>query len=87
VLTKTCNECNRVAFAVTREQAEKEVFDFGKYFKTLPKKLRQDFYGNIPSTIKDYEQCLYCNNHHSNFRDSQPGDSPIGCTLSPIITE
>lgn len=83
-MTVTCNKCNWVSFAVTRQEAEQQIATFNKYFETLSKQQQQDYYGGKGSSIDNYT-CLYCNG--SDFRPSQDGDCPDGCTINPVIYE
>jgi len=39
-------------------------------------------YGAHTST---YLKCRGCGGSYKNFRDSRSSDSPLGCTLSPIL--
>lgn len=84
--TVTCLNCGWVSFQVSREYAEVEVKTFNDYFKTLSLKERKDYYGNKPSSIKNYESCQYCSVSYKNFRDSLPDDCPDGVTMGPIIS-
>ena len=83
---RTCNNCGRVGFAVSRKFAEEQVKLFGEYYNSLSAKKQQENYGGHPATISDYDQCG-CGNPHTNFRASRDEDCPNGCTLSPIIFE
>lgn len=85
-MNRTCKKCGWVAFGVTRDFAEKEVARFNTYFDTLTREEQLGYYAGKGSSIAIYEKCLSCGGSYTNFRDSVPGDCPIGCTLSPIIT-
>lgn len=82
---RTCNQCGRVAFGVTRVFAEAEVAKFNKFYESAAPEVRDSFGG--PSSLAHYECCNQCGNEYTNFRDSVEGDCPAGCTLSPIIVE
>lgn len=79
----TCNKCGRVHFGVTREDAQAEVDRFNRYFDTLTPE-NQEMFGRR-SSIDSYERCIACGNPYTNFRPSQPGDCPDGCTINPVI--
>ena len=85
--TRTCKTCGWVAFPVTREYAEDEVKRFNEYYDMLSAEEKEDYYGSKSSTIDNYERCFFCRGSYKNFRESEPGDCPLGCTLQPIITE
>jgi hypothetical protein len=70
---------------VSREHAEHEVKSFNEYFATLTKEKQDDYYGGTGSSIEFYERCKSCGGPYTNFRPSQPGDCPEGCTINPII--
>ena len=83
----TCNKCGWVHFAVSREFAENEVKTFNEYFNTLTEDKQQQYDGGKCSSIKQYENCFFCGNNYTNFREFQEGDCPDGVTLGPIIDE
>ncbi len=80
----TCNNCGWVHFQVSRRYAEEEVRKFNDYFyKQTPEV--QGHFGGKPSSVSHYEKCKRCGGDYKNFRDGVEGDSPIGCTLNPVI--
>lgn len=83
--TVTCLKCGWVAFQVSRESAIREFTSFNEYYDTLTPKEQEDYYGSKKSSIRFYEHCMFCDGSYQNFRDSQEGDCPDGCTLNPII--
>lgn len=85
---RTCNKCGWVHFAVTREHATREVAEVTSYLRSLTQKERDDYYGGkAAGDIRNYERCMLCGGSHTNFRDAVEEDCPVGCTLSPIITD
>jgi hypothetical protein len=86
-MLRTCNKCGRVAFAISRAHALKEIKRFNKYFESLTRKQQREDYGGKKSSIKEYDRCGFCGNGCNDFRASSAGDCPSGCTLSPIIYE
>lgn len=72
---------------VTRDYAEAAVKQFNEYFDTLSKEKQDEFYGGKGSSITQYENCMRCNEPHTNFRIAKYGDCPDGCTINPIIVE
>ena len=80
----TCNQCGWVAFGVTREHAVEEVARFNAYFDGSPPEV-QEMFGNRRSDVSHYTFCHRCGGE--KFHDSEAGDCPAGCTLSPIIVE
>ena len=83
----TCRRCGWVHFAVSRKFAESEVKNFNDWFAKQDSETRAA-YGNRPSSISGYDRCNYCGTTNlKNFRPSQPGDCPSGCTLGPIIQD
>jgi hypothetical protein len=80
----TCLGCGWVHMEVSREYAEAEVKKFNEFFYSLSKEEQNDYYGGNASSVAHYEQC-HCGNSYKNFRDSEPGDCPNGCTIGPII--
>lgn len=83
----TCNNCGWVHFTVTREYAEQQVIDFNAYYDALSPADQQSFYGGRKPSVQSYEHCFRCNNTYKDFRPSEPGDCPDGCTIQPIIQE
>lgn len=83
--TVTCQSCGWVHFEVSRQYAEDEVKSFNEYFDGLTAEQQQDFYNGKKSSVQNYERCMSCGGHYSNFRDSRVGDYPDGCTINPII--
>ena len=84
-MNRTCHQCGWVAFGVTRAFAEAEVERFNTFYRSSPPETRECYRG--PSSIAHYECCSRCGNEHAGFHDSEEGDCPAGCTLSPIIVE
>ncbi len=84
-MNRTCNQRGWVAFGVTREFAQTEVERFNQFYQSSAPEVR-DLYGG-PSSIAHYECCHRCGNEYTEFHDSEEGDCPAGCTLSPIIVE
>lgn len=84
-MNRTCNQCGRVAFGVSREFAEAEVYRFNKFYEASRPDVRECYSG--PSSVLHYECCNGCGNGHTDFRDSVEGDCPAGCTISPIIVD
>jgi hypothetical protein len=86
VRLNTCNKCGRVAFSVPRSYAEGEVARFNEWFNKQPQETK-DSYGGKPSSIKGYEQCMFCCGNYKQFhRTTREEKKKIyGCTLSPII--
>ena len=82
---RTCNNCGWVAFGVTRAFAEAEVERFNQFYQSSPPETRECYGG--PSSIAHYECCHRCGNGFTEFHDSEAGDCPAGCTISPIIVE
>ena len=80
-----CNACGWVHFKVARKYAESQVAAFSLYFNSLTKEEQDRHYGGKPSSIKDYESCMRCNNSYKNFRDAKESEVPYGSTLNPII--
>lgn len=76
----TCKHCRWVSYAVTREDAEREVARFNAYYEQQPKEIQADFGG--PSTLARY-RCLVCGG--AEFKPFMDGDCPGGCTVAPVI--
>ncbi len=81
--TVTCLKCGWVYFQVSLAYAKNEVKRFNEYFDTLTDEWKENF-GGRHSVLSSYLNC-WCGNEYLNFRDSNPGDSPDGCTLNPIL--
>jgi len=84
--TVTCLSCGWVAFEVSRQHALDEVRRFTEYYLNLEPSIQEQFYGNRPASMHDYECCQLCGGSHKNYRDSKYGDCPDGVTMSPIIS-
>jgi len=84
VQERTCNKCGWVAFGVSRGYARLQVKTFNEYYDALPVDKQQSYYGGRKASIEDYESC-HCGNSYINFRPAVDADSPIGCTLNPIL--
>jgi NADH pyrophosphatase NudC (nudix superfamily) len=82
----TCKYCGWVHFEVTREYAKNQVKTFNKYYDSLSEEKQQEYYGGNKSFIRTYERCMFCGTCYHNMRKYKKGDSPMGCTLNPIIT-
>ncbi len=80
----TCNNCNWVSFAVSREAAENAVKQFSDYFDSLTKEEQQQSYGGKTLGIGGYK-CIFCGG--SSFRPFTEGDCPDGCTTNAVIVE
>lgn len=80
---RTCNQCGRVAVAVSRVQAETQVKEFNTWLDAADEKTRASY--NSPASLASYEACVGCGNLYTNFRDSAPDDCPPGCTLNEIL--
>lgn len=80
----TCNKCNRVAFAVSKEYAIEALARFNKAWAKMSADTRAQ-YGGKPATMKDYDRCYQCGNRGSNFRRAAASDCPSGVTLSPVV--
>ena len=84
-MNRTCNQCGWVAFGVSRAFAEAAVARFNAFYEASLPEIRECYSG--PSSIVHYECCHRCGSAHANFHDSEAGDCPDGCTLSPVIVE
>lgn len=80
----TCKGCGWVHKAYSRAEAQVEVDRFNEWFKQQDEKTRESF-GNRESTIESYEGCDRCGKN--DFRQTEPGDCPDGCTIGPVIYE
>lgn len=81
-----CNKCKTPAFAVSRFYAEQEIKRFNEYFYSLTEIERSQYYGDKPSNISNYENCMYCNSYYKSFRIPRDGELRTGESLGPIIT-
>lgn len=81
----TCNKCGWVHFQVSREYAENQVRNFNAFYDRLDAKGKSNYAGH--SNIENYETCrgFRCGENYKNFRGTNPGDCPPGCTTNPII--
>lgn len=80
----TCNRCNWVSFAVTKAYAEQQVEEFNKYYDSLPVEEQEMYYGGRKSGLHNYT-CQLCGG--LDFRKSEPGDCPDGCTIGSVICD
>ena len=71
---RTCLTCGWVYFGVSRSDAEKAVAS------------SRACAGGEVETIDRYERCFRCGGSYLNFRRSETGDLPDGCTVSAIIS-
>lgn len=81
---RTCLNCGWVHFGVTRQNAEEAVASFNRFYDSAPQET-QAMYGNKCATMESYTHCFRCGGPYTQFRDTQDGDCPDGCTLQPIV--
>jgi len=82
---RTCKSCGWVHMGISKIECEDAVERFNKYFYTLSKKERKDYYGDKPAIISSYDKCFNCGGSYENFRDYEEGDCPDGVTIQPIM--
>ena len=82
---RTCKTCGWVHFAISRADAEKHIDDFNAYFDSLSPEEQMKYYGGKRSNLANYDRCDRCGTPYTDFRASEPGDCPAGCTVGPIL--
>ncbi len=83
----TCNNCGRVHFGISRDEAEEAVDDFNKMYEDLTPAEQHRYYSTGAVTIEQYEKCIRCGNTHEDFRLAKENDCPRGVTTSAIIID
>ena len=92
----TCNNCGWVHFAVTKAYAKGQTKQFCDFWDTQEKHVREHYWneqyqGPMPAKYPrekhyaGYLTCNRCGESYKNFRESKLEDSPIGCTIGPIL--
>ena len=81
-----CTKCGWVHFERTVQEVIDDVVQFNTYFKALPKKQQQDYYGGKCSSFKGYVSCNGCGASHMEFRMAKASEIPNGSTIGPILT-
>ena len=93
----TCKNCGWVHFAVSRDYIKKQTKEFAAFWNnsSIKTKLLYMPLGTKESDLPEryneqkhserYLRCFKCGDSYKNFRKSKEKDSPVGCTIQPIL--
>jgi transcription elongation factor Elf1 len=82
-----CKKCGHGHFAVSREEAQRQVDEFNQYFDSLTKEDQEKNYGGNKSSIDSYEKCFRCSAKYTESEECKEEDIPLGVTIQPLIHE
>lgn len=80
-----CSKCGWVHFSMTREEVEKNVKEFNKYFDSLTQKQQNENYNGKKSSIESYQKCFRCGTSYEKAIPCNEGDAPLGSTIQPLM--
>lgn len=82
-----CTECGRFSCGVTRDDAQRDVTNFQRYFATLSDEKRAACGPEQRLSMHSYAHCFCCKAASAALTPVAADEVPRGCTLGVILKD